>query len=115
MGAADALGELGDEKAVLPLIQALEDDESSVRIEAAEALGRLNNTSSIAPLIKILPDPEEKVRSEATKALTAIGKPAIESLIVALKDGDNLTQEKAAEALGLIGDERGVEPLILCI
>jgi HEAT repeat protein len=36
-----ALGDIGDEKAVYPLIQALNDEDPLVRYHAAEALGNI--------------------------------------------------------------------------
>lgn len=42
--AAEALGELGDQRAKLPLHGALEDDDMAVRVAAQSALGKLVNT-----------------------------------------------------------------------
>jgi HEAT repeat protein len=46
--AAEALGRLGDVRAVEPLIAALGDESSSVRLYAAEALGKLRAAKAIA-------------------------------------------------------------------
>lgn len=112
MGAAQALGDLADLKAAAPLIEALQDLEAGVRSEAACSLGRLGDSQATMPLIGILGDPEERVRREGIKALTAIGRPATDSLILALNESDNSTQEAASQALGNIGEERSVQPLI---
>jgi HEAT repeat protein len=80
--AAEALGELGDARAVEPLIAALKDRNSDVRVAAIRALVRL------------------------------VDGRAIEPLIAALKDEDNDVRSAAAEALGQLGDARAVEPLI---
>ena len=41
-----------------------------------------------------------------------IGAPAVEPLIAALKNSDENVRRQAAEALGMIGDVRAVEPLL---
>ena len=51
------------------------------------------------------------VAAEATGALAKIGKPAVELLIVALKDSNALVRVHAARALERIQDKRAVEPL----
>ena len=52
--AAEALGYLGDTRAVGPLIQILKDEEPLVRGSAAFALGKLNDTRAVGPLIMLL-------------------------------------------------------------
>jgi phycocyanobilin lyase subunit alpha len=52
--AARALGKLGDQTAVQPLIQTLECEDFYVREAAAQSLEQLGNTSCILPLIKLL-------------------------------------------------------------
>jgi len=75
-------------------------------------LGRRGEGQAIEPLIGILADPESQVRSDGINALSAIGRPTMEPLILALNGSDNITQAGAAAALGLMGEERSVEPLI---
>lgn len=113
MGAAEALGDSGDRRGVQPLIGVLEDTDASVRAGAAEALGLLDDGQAVTPLIKLLRDPEDKVRGQAREALVAIGKPGEESLILALKGGDNTTRAEVAAVLGAIGDEMCIDPLLL--
>ena len=81
-GAAAGLGELKDETAVDPLIEALKDEDKYVRKNAAEALGKIGDRRAMEPLIE------------------------------ALGDKDWFVQEKAAAALGKIGDKRAVDPLL---
>jgi HEAT repeat protein len=80
--AALALGELGDDGAVVPLIEALMDVHYPARGAVTKALGQIG-------------DPQ-----------------AVESLIMALRDHDILVRRRAATALGQIGDARAVEPLV---
>lgn len=79
--AASALGDLGDERAVEPLIEALKDEDKYVRKSAAEASGKLGDERLVEPLIE------------------------------ALNDEDWFVQEKAAAALGKMGDTRAIGPL----
>ncbi len=80
--AAEALVEIG-EPAVIPLLEALKDEEDS---------------------------PVEKF---AENIFVEIGEPAVEPLVEALKDDeDSIVRSSAAKALGEIGDKRAVEPLI---
>jgi HEAT repeat protein len=53
------------------------------------------------------------VSEQAVEALVRIGSPAVEPLIDALHDGERL--EGATMALGQIGDQRAVQPLIALI
>jgi HEAT repeat protein len=80
--AAQALGELGDSRAIEPLMAALEDDNQWVRIVAVEALGLLG-------------------AQEAT-----------EYLISSLEDDSMWVRRASVVALGQVGDARAVEPLM---
>ncbi|MCP4109723.1 MAG: HEAT repeat domain-containing protein, partial [Desulfobacteraceae bacterium] len=51
MCAADALGKIGSEKALEPLISALGDQDSDVRIYAADALGKIGSEKALESLI----------------------------------------------------------------
>jgi HEAT repeat protein len=113
VAAADALGKLGDPRAVEPLVSALGDDRAGVRCAAAEALGKLSDTRAIEPLIKALGDGDYDVRGAAAGALGKLGDArAIESLISALGDGENGVRRAAADALGKLGDKRAVDSLV---
>ncbi|MHB0975804.1 MAG: HEAT repeat domain-containing protein [Candidatus Aquicultorales bacterium] len=117
--AVRALGMIKDKGAVEPLIAVLEDKESTGQAEAAKALGSFGDQRAIDPLIGALDDSsygsyETSLASEeAYKALVRIGAPAVEQLIAALSDEG--AQELAAQALGEIGDERAVAPLIAAL
>lgn len=52
--AARALGKLGDQRAVEPLIQCLESDDVYVREAAAQSLELLGDSRSVPPLLKLL-------------------------------------------------------------
>ena len=115
----EALGEIGDERAVEPSIAILKNDGETckVRMSAAKALGKIGDERAIEPLIEVLEndDDHESVRSSAAEALGEIGdERAVEPSIAILKnDGETCkVRMSAAKALGKIGDERAIEPLI---
>jgi HEAT repeat protein len=106
--AVAALGEIGDTRAVDPLIKVLEENESWVRDTAAKALDKLGWK----------PETDELrgtylISTAAWESLVEWGEPAVEPLIKALGDNGMIgVRRSVAEALGAIGDERAVEPLI---
>ena len=76
-GIRATLGEIGDPRAVLPLIRAL-DDNQELRWSITEALGALRNAHTIEPLAAALNDPQNSrmVREGAIRALAAFKDPA---------------------------------------
>ncbi len=136
--AAITLGEMGDERAVAPLITALRDDEWNVR-EAAEDALTMIGSPAVEPLIKALReyqirryvikvlgrikdervlDPlfvqlrNEEFKDDATAALVEVGLPAVERLTAVLNDKDRNVRKHAVLALGAIGLPEAVELLI---
>jgi len=110
--AVKALGNIGDSRAVEPLIKALGDNIERIRWRAARALGEIGDVRAVEPLAKALGD-SDKVRRYATEALGRISDSrVVEPLIEALVDSKNQVRRYAAEALGRTGDLRAVEPLI---
>jgi len=67
---AEALGEIGDERALGPLLAAL--GRSSLREPVLEALGKIGNTKTIEPLVAGLADPLRIIREVSVVALLAI-------------------------------------------
>ena len=136
--AAITLGEMGDERAVAPLITALRDDEWNVREAAEDALAMIGSPA-VEPLIKALReyqtrryiikvlgrikdervlDPlfvqlrNEEFKDDATAALVEVGLPAVERLTAVLNDKDRNVRKHAALALGAIGLPEAVDLLI---
>jgi hypothetical protein len=113
--AVDALGRIGDRRAVEPLIGTLKDQDSLIRGQAVQALGRIKDPQAVTPLVAILNSKEQPshVRMSAAEALGAIGDPkAVEPLIPALLEEHWGVRSRAAQALGRLKDPRAVSPLI---
>ncbi len=110
---ADALGRLGDIRAVEPLIRVFGDVDEDVRSSAAASLGQIGDVRAVEPLVHALDDKHWVVRRSAVFALGQIGDArAVEPLIRTLGDKHWVVQARAAYTLGQIGDVRAVEPLI---
>jgi len=112
---ADALGQLGSEKAIKPLTKVLSTaKESDVLRSAVYALGQLGSEKAVEPLIKTLTtDRESDVRRSAAYALGRSGsEKAVEPLIKTLTtDRESDVRRSAAYALGRSGSEKAVETL----
>ena len=107
--AAQALGSIGDDKAIEPLKEALKDESKYVRGSAADALGRIGDAKAIEPLIEALKDESERVRGCAADALGLIGD--AKALIEALKDENEKAHWNDLRKLGR-GDAEIIERLI---
>jgi len=84
--AAEALGKLGDTRAVEPLVAALRGEDVEVRRTAAWALGEIGDARAVDPLIAALGDEDAEVRRVAARALGEIeDAKATEPLIATLE------------------------------
>jgi HEAT repeat protein len=114
-----ALGGIGSEKAVDPLITVLNSaKESIVRWRATYVLGVLGSEKAVDPLITALSkDKESLVRGSAANALGELGsEKAVDPLISALSsDKESDVLAGAASALGRIGSEKALDPLITAL
>ena len=110
--ASSVLALIGDERVLLPLIEALGNRDWIVRMHAAKALGRIKHARAIEPLIPLLQDKVKAVREEATIALAEIGDAALPSLLDALRHPEWLVRLHAVEALGKSRSPEAVEPLL---
>jgi HEAT repeat protein len=110
--AAFSLGQIGDPRAVGPLIDALRDEDTIVRAEAAGALGGLGDRAAVDPLIRALYDAHWEVRSNAALSLGALGDSrAAPHLIDALRDPNDEVRFWAARAAGDLGDPAALPAL----
>ena len=116
--AARILGEMGDSKAVEPLIDVLKHDKNgSVRLYAARALGELGDCKATTHLIESLrEDRNVDVRVRAARALgrflIEIGDVATDALIESLDHEKVNVRCDATRALGEIGNKKAVDKVI---
>lgn len=110
---ADALGQLGDYRAVLPLCEAAADRNSAIRIAAVRGLGVLAHPAASDAVVHALNDPEWEVRSAACEASARIGlTAALPALFLRLRDDVWWVRFQAAEAMTGMG-RKGIESLRL--
>ncbi len=112
--ACDALIGLGA-PAVQPLSSILGErvgiGTKSCHREVIEILVKIGDRQAVAPLITVLKE-DPYYRLDAAKALGEFGgAEAVEALLSALGDKQDVMRAAAAEALGKIGDKRAIEPL----
>ena len=89
--AVRALGQIGDVRALEPLVGMLEDDDSEVRAEACAALGELRDPAAVESLLRATRDPVQAVRAQAGAALDLMGTAGVVVGISALV-GQTVTQ-----------------------
>lgn len=118
--AVDALGYVGDSRAVRPLIERLEDSDSYVREHAARNLGCDYHSSlgcdtgaPIQPLLEVLDDEDAFVRVEAVRSLGEHPLPVSREPLERLARTDPRWEVRhaAAYALGRIGSPESIEVL----
>jgi HEAT repeat protein len=113
--AAAGLGELGDKRAVAPLITIVSDPKSpaSTREAAAGALGTLGDRRAVQPLIATLTDPNDRLRWYAAMALGKLGNgEAVKPLChVVISDPVPNVREAAAMSLGPLRNKEAVDAL----
>jgi len=68
------------------LIENLKDEDPDKRKEAADKLGEASDKTAIEPLLAVLTDDNPQVRFASAKALGKIGEPAIDPLVLILKN-----------------------------
>ncbi|KPK84884.1 MAG: hypothetical protein AMJ81_04600 [Phycisphaerae bacterium SM23_33] len=131
--AAEALGRIGDGRAVPALSRALKDRHEWVRYKVTRALGRIGGPQAVDALVKAL---EDEIEAETSLLLTAVGSfpgggedvylceiaaeelgrirdpRAVGPLIEALTHPKGLAAHAAAEALGGMDDKRAAEALV---
>ena len=105
LAAASALGQIGDHRAVIPLLDALK-DQHRVREVAIISLGEIGDSRAVGDLIEGLDESDWEIRSTIAKALGKIGAPqAIKPLIKLLGDNNKVVRWHASQALEIITGE----------
>jgi len=111
--ASYTLGDIGDEAALNPLLNALNDESEHVRSSAALGLGYLGSSDAVARLIEKLIDPGLNMRICTIRGLGLIGDSgALEPLVDLLDDECETIVCAAILALGAIEDDEAVDPLL---
>lgn len=111
MGAIYCLGELGDPRAIQPLIERLDADRD--RLAAIGRALAAFGAQALRPLIYALAHDTDPARRDAAHLLGRYRDPlAASALIAALADQDAGVRAAAAGALAAHADARAVEPLI---
>lgn len=107
LGAAEALGEIKDVRAIEPLIAAFQSQIREMRQASLKALLKINKSSAVEPFIQILRDENAKddMQADAAWALGEMGDArANEALLQALaSNSDSDVRMNAARALKEIG------------
>ena len=101
------------EKAILPLLQILEDEEAELEIRwfALRILAEFNDPYLVVSLVKLLSQTqEEELAIASAQALAKIGQPAIRGLIELLKD--EKSRLLAVKSLAQIRRSEIIEPLL---
>ena len=111
-GAAKALGELKDVRAVALLINSLKDGNWHVHNASAAALGQLGDASAVAPLIDAFKNRGNISYDSVARALEQIGEAAINPLITALDDKNEYVRHEAAWTLAKLDHFEGGATLI---
>ncbi|MHC5054701.1 MAG: HEAT repeat domain-containing protein, partial [Planctomycetota bacterium] len=110
---AEALGLIGEERAIPQLVKSLGDSRAEARAGAAIALGRFRHGGALEGLVKLTRDRDPKARVAALLALGSIRDPATApDVIKCLKDREPSVRSAAARALGALRVAESVGPLV---
>jgi HEAT repeat protein len=102
--AAEALGKLGDRRAVEPLAVALGECDIVLQKCAVEALGKLGDPRAVEPLAAMLKDSNWEVQRSAAEALGELcDLRAVEFFVAALRNSDKGVRSTAVAALAALG------------
>ncbi len=125
IGCATALGGAKDERALPALARAAKEDESEVvRTASSEAIALIRKGGAKPPgakgvdslkpskLVEAMGSDDAATRRAATSALMKMDKAAVPALLAGLNNRNLEVQIASADALGRIGDEKAVKPLL---
>ena len=113
------LGEIGNARAVEPLVRVLRntrEEDRDVRLAAGRALGRIRDPRAVEPLLDALAAPESWLPARIAEVVLQFGPLAFEPLLARLEDSDNAAVRAwAAEILGDLGDTKATPSLLACL
>lgn len=113
--AAEELREISDPLAVSALAEAFAAEQNyQVRCCYLESLARIRSPEALAILVGVARDhPDSETRITAVEHLVAIGPhQAVSPLVASLASSDNAQVNRAADALGRLGVQTAIGPLI---
>ncbi|HXQ71799.1 MAG TPA: HEAT repeat domain-containing protein, partial [Pyrinomonadaceae bacterium] len=111
--AANALGQIGDPRAVDGLLKLIGNSDASTRQAAVSALNSLALTSMSERIIPLLHDSDSNVRESAVKIAGYFGyRDAAGALVDLSRDPDERVRTAAIEHLPFIEDERALDVLL---
>lgn len=110
--AAEALVDIAGHNIADTLLAILKSGHTAASANVSVALGKLGDPRAVEPLICAMKRQNDDEPGLIARALVDIGEPAVEPLIIALQEGIPSVRASAAWALGEIGDDRAVEPLV---
>jgi len=108
-----ALGRIGDDRAVAPLLNALDRMDGPLRPSIVEALGRIGDERATGPLVKLLDADDEKLQVSVASALArSPDARCVRPLMGILLRTQNVElQRHAIRALAATRDPRAVPPI----
>lgn len=111
---ATALGQIGDERAVPALVEALEDKSSNLQLAALKSLGRVGNPIALDAVMVYIDSQDPRLRRTAALTLGGLrAQGTTQKLLdMARNDVSPLVRPAAVEALGELGDVHVVPQLI---
>jgi len=109
--AAKVLGTIGTKLSVEPLITALAEPSSLVRLQIVEALGKIGDPSCVKALVHFMEDESDpRVKATTIKIAGVLGNnELIPMIIMYLDDKDDRIRANAVEALDMLGDSSIVD------
>lgn len=118
VAAVQALGKMRDQRAIVPLMDTLNNQRENyrIRLAAAESLGRMGDAQALSPLVDVVQNDQETshyVKESAVKALGMLGDiRALDPLLdvfeakKGFKDKFAFLKEQIIEAIGRIGSRQ---------
>jgi len=110
------LAEVGDSAMLPQILASLTDDSDNVRLEAVRTFGKLGGSDAVKHLLRAAKkDRADFVRAEAIRVLRSAGTvhPGIfEAGMRGLRDKSREVRAQAARLLGIIHDDRSINPLL---
>jgi HEAT repeat protein len=115
--AAQGLGEAPGEGVAERLLEAVRDDDDSVRENAAISLGKVGDERHLRPLVELVRhDPVKRVRRAAIRGLGELGNHrAMATLVRALGDEEKDVQDQAVRALGDLSQPETVAEIMAAV